>query len=120
MLDLGFPIDAPVGDDGATPLHAAASAGAAEVVAFLLARGADIEAPDTSWQATPLCWATVGSGFRLGHCPEPDWVATVRILIDAGASTEGVWIGGKPPSDEVAVVLHAAGVQVPDDEEEDW
>ena len=120
MLDLGFPIDAPVGDDGATPLHAAASAGAAEVVAFLLARGADIEAPDTSWQATPLCWATVGSGFRLGHCPEPDWVATVRILIDAGASTEGVWIGGKPPSDEVAVVLHAAGVQVPEDDEEDW
>jgi ankyrin repeat protein len=119
LLDLGFPLDGQVGDDGATPLHAAASAGSAEVVALLLERGADIEAKDTSWGASPLCWATVGSGFRLGHAPRPDWVATVRSLIDAGASTDGVWLAGKPPGDEVAAVLAAHGIEAPDDEE-DW
>jgi hypothetical protein len=61
----------------------------------------------------------VGSGFRLGHAPRPDWVATVRSLIDAGASTDGVWLAGKPPSDEVAAVLAAHGIEAPDDEE-DW
>src|SRR5690606_6411586 len=29
MLEVGFPLNAPVGDDGASPLHAAAGAGAA-------------------------------------------------------------------------------------------
>jgi Ankyrin repeats (3 copies) len=120
MLDLEFPLNAPVGDDGATPLHAAAGAGAAGLVAFLLEHGADIEAPDTTWGATPLCWASVGSGFRLGHNPHADRVATVRLLIDAGASTDGVWVAGKPPSDEVATVLHDHGVEEPAEEEEDW
>jgi ankyrin repeat protein len=119
MLDLGFPLNAPVGDDGASPLHAAAGAGAAELVAFLIERGADIEAEDTSWAATPLCWATVGSGFGLGHSPRADWVTTVQTLIAAGASTEGVWVTGKPPSDDVAAVLAVHGVQPPEDEEDE-
>jgi hypothetical protein len=119
MLDLGFPLNAPVGDDGASPLHAAAAAGAAELVAFLIERGADIEAKDTTWAATPLCWATVGSGFGLGHNPRADWVTTVQILIAAGASTEGVWVAGKPPSDDVAAVLGAHGVRPPEDEEDE-
>jgi ankyrin repeat protein len=117
MLDLGFPRDAPVGDDGATPLHAAAGAGAADLVVFLVEHGADIEATDTTWSATPLCWATVGSGLRLGHAPNPDWVATVRTLIAAGASTDGVWVADKPPGDDVAAVLHAHGVDAPEDED---
>jgi hypothetical protein len=117
MLDVGFPLNANVGDDGATPLHSAASAGATDVVAFLLERGADIEATDTTWSATPLCWTTVGSGFRLGYAPEPDWVATARALMAAGASTEGVWVAGKPPSPEVAAVLHAHGVHGPDEDD---
>ena len=119
MLDLGFPLNAPVGDDGATPLHAAAGAGAVELVAFLIERGADIEARDTTWQATPLCWATVGSGFRLGHAPHPDWPATVRLLIDAGASTDGIWVAGKPPNDDVAALIHAYGIEPPAEDEED-
>jgi ankyrin repeat protein len=119
MLDLGFPLDAPVGDDGASPLHAAAGAGAAELVAFLIERGADIEAEDTTWAATPLCWATVGSGFGLGHNPRADWVTVVQTLIAAGASTEGVWVTGKPPSDDVAAVLAVHGVQPPEDEEDE-
>lgn len=118
MLDLGFPLNAPVGDDGASALHAAAGAGAIEVVAFLVERGADIDAEDTSWGATPLCWATVGSGLGLGHNPGADWVTTVETLIAAGASADGVWVADKPPSDEVAVVLAAHGVRPPEDEEE--
>ena len=79
---------------------------------------APFEATDTSWGATPLCWATVGSGFRLGHDPRADWVATVRTLVDAGASTDDVWAAGKPPSDEVAAVLVAHGIEPPDDDED--
>jgi Ankyrin repeats (3 copies) len=119
MLDLGFPLNAPVGDDGASPLHAAAGAGAAELVAFLLERGADIEAKDTTWASTPLCWATVRSGLGLGHSLRAYWVTTIQTLIAAGASTEGVWVAGKPPSDDVAVVLGAHGVHPPEDEEDE-
>ncbi len=117
MLELGFPLHGNLGDDGATPLHAAAGAGAIDLVLFLVEHGADTEATDTTWGATPLCWATVGSGLRLGHAPDPDWVATVHALVAAGASTDGVWVAGKPPSDDVAAVLHAYGVDAPDEEE---
>jgi ankyrin repeat protein len=119
MLDFGFPLNAPVGDDGASPLHAAAGAGAAELVALLIERGADIESKDTTWESTPLCWAAVGSGLGLGHNPRADHVTTVGTLIAAGASTDDVWVPGKPPSDDVAAVLVAHGVQPPDDQEDE-
>ena len=112
MLDLGFPIDARGGDNGGTALHAAAYAGSAATVRFLLDRGADIEARDTTWDSTPLVWAAIGSGERPKHNPRPNWVATVRILIEAGASSEGVSLSSddlKPPSPEVAQLLRAFG-----------
>jgi ankyrin repeat protein len=112
MLDLGFPIDAR-GDDGATPLHAAAYAGSARVVRLLLDRGADREALDGTWQSTPLGWAVVGSGYRPSTSPDPDWVATVHTLLDAGASTEGISLSSDdptPPSAEVADLLASYGV----------
>jgi hypothetical protein len=34
----------------------------------------------------------------MGHNPAPDWVATVRTLIAAGARLDGAWVDGKPPS----------------------
>jgi ankyrin repeat protein len=114
MLDLGFPLDARHGDHGSTPLHAAAYAGSAETVRLLLARGADIEARDITWDSTPLEWAKVGSGLRPQTSPQPDWAATVRILLDAGASTESFELAPddlKPASDEVAEILRAAGVR---------
>lgn len=110
MLDLGFPVNARGGDDGITPLHAAAGAGSAQLVRLLIARGADLEARDGRFGATPLPWATVGSRERFGHDPNPDFVATVRALIDAGAVTDGAWIGGKPPSPEVAELLRGYGI----------
>jgi ankyrin repeat protein len=112
MLDLGFPIGAR-GGDGATALHAAAFAGSAETVRTLLHRSADIEARDTTWDDTPLVWATIGSGVRPARNPNPNWVATVRTLIEAGASIEGLTLSPddpKPPSPEVAQFLRAHGV----------
>src|SRR5438046_1869796 len=78
MLRLGFPAGArSEPDDGATALHLAAGAGSTSTVRLLLDRGADIEARDTTWESSPLEWAIVGSGMRLGHAPNPDWPATV-------------------------------------------
>jgi ankyrin repeat protein len=114
MLDLGFPPGTrSEQDDGATALHLAAAAGSVSTVRLLLDRGADIEARDTTWDSTPLEWAIVGSGMRLGHDPDPDWPATVRILLDAGAATDGIVLSPddpKPPSAEVAALLRARGI----------
>ncbi|GAA2408408.1 ankyrin repeat domain-containing protein [Nonomuraea africana] len=117
MLDLGFPLDAR-GDDGATALHAAAAAGGLRTVRLLLARGADLEAVDTTWGSTPLTWASVGSGFRMGHAEAPDWVAVVQTLIEAGASPHEPWVAGKPPSGEVGALLRRYGLAPENDEDE--
>jgi len=112
MLDLGFPVNVR-GEDGATPLHAAAYAGSAAVVRLLLDHGADLAALDDTWHSAPLDWAVVGSGFRPATCPDPDWVAAVRVLIEAGASTADISLSAddaKPPSAAVAELLRSYGV----------
>ncbi len=114
MLDLGFPPGArSEPDNGATALHLAAAAGSPGTVRLLLDRGADIEARETAWNSTPLEWAIVGSGMRLGHDPDPDWPVTVGTLLDAGASADGIVLSSddpKPPSPEVAALLRARGI----------
>jgi ankyrin repeat protein len=108
MLDLGFPIEAHGGDHGCTPLHAAAYAGSASVVRLLLERGADLEARDDTWDSTPLEWAAVGSGERPRTSAAPDWVEVVAVLLDAGASADGITLAPddpKPPSDDVAALI---------------
>ena len=55
----------------------------------------------------------MGSGMRLGHAPDHDWVATVRTLIEAGAATQGIVLSPddpKPPSPEVADLLRSYGI----------
>jgi hypothetical protein len=113
MLDLGFPLDARIGENGGTALHTAAYSGSADTVRLLLDRGADIEVRDRSWDSTPLDWATVGSGQRPQQNPAADWIATVRTLIEAGAATNEITLAPddpKPPSPEVAELLREHGV----------
>jgi ankyrin repeat protein len=116
MLDLGFPIGArragAADGDGATALHAAAYAGSAPVVRLLLDRGADVAARDGRYESSALDWAIVGSGANPATGPHPDWTGTVRALLEAGASTEGITLSPddpKPPSAEIAELLRAHG-----------
>jgi hypothetical protein len=109
----------------ASPLVAAAATMAAERctlpptpaarrrVRLLLDRGAAIDARDSTWNDTPLGWAIVGSWERPTTSRDPDWIATVRTLIEAGASTEGITLSPddpKPPSPEVAQLLRDHGI----------
>jgi hypothetical protein len=108
MLELGFPIEARregTDDDGATALHAGSWAGSVDTVALLLARGADLRARDTRWQSQPLGWALVGSGEGPDSAPAPDWVATVALLLDAGASLDGIIFNPDKPKQPSAAVL---------------
>ncbi len=116
MLVLGFPIEArreATDDDGATALHAAAYAGAADTVALLLDHGADLSARDTRWRSQPLEWALVGSGEAPASAPAPDWAATVTLLLDAGASLNGITFSPdepKQPSTAVLKLLRSRGL----------
>jgi len=70
---------------GSRALHWAAWMGASATVDLLLSRGAQIEAKDSEFAATPLFWAVHGYGPN-GPPNKKDQVGAVRILIDAGAS----------------------------------
>jgi Ankyrin repeats (3 copies)/SnoaL-like domain len=106
LLDLGFSPE--TGRGGERPLHAAAYHGKAVAVRLLLEAGAEVDARDARFDATPLAFATVGSGERLGQ--PGDWIETVRLLIEAGASREGAWVVGKPPSEEVMDLVRVYGI----------
>ena len=108
MLELGFPVETrreATDDDGATALHVASWAGSAETVALLLDHGADLSARDTRWQGQPLEWALVGSGEAPESAPAPDWLATVALLLDAGASLDGITFDPDEPKQPSAAVL---------------
>lgn len=107
MLDLGFSPHTRNGF-GEQPLHTAAYHGNAAMVRLLLDAGADVDARDARFDATPLAFATVGSGERAGE--QGDWVETVGLLIEAGASRQDVWISAKPPSEEVMDLLQRYGI----------
>ena len=106
MLDLGFSPNA--GRFGEQPLHTAAYHGNAAAVRLLLEAGADVDARDARFDSTALAFATVGSGERAGK--PGDWAETVRLLIEAGASRQDVWIPQKPPSEEVMDLLQRYGI----------
>ena len=106
MLELGFPPNAR--RFGEVPLHAAAYHGNVAAARVLLEAGAEVDARDERFESTALAFATVGSGEQAGK--PGDWTGTVRLLIEAGASRDGVWITGKPPSEEVADLLTRYGI----------
>lgn len=107
MLELGFGHDAR-DESGEQPLHTAAYQGNADAVRMLLSAGAEVDARDTRFDATPLAFATVGSGEQ--DAERGDWVATVRLLLDAGAAHRDVWVADKPPSEQVAQLLAEYGI----------
>lgn len=95
LLDLGVPVNTrvPRGDgywghaERSTALHIAAWRLSHDTVRFLVERGADVHARDARGQ-TPLMLAVRG-------CVESYWTewrspASVQVLLDAGASPEGV------------------------------
>ena len=106
MLELGFSPNAR--RFGEQPLHAAAYHGNAAGARLLLEAGAQVDARDERFESTALAFATVGSGEQAGK--PGDWTGTVRLLIEAGASRDGAWITGKPPSEEVAGLLEHYGI----------
>jgi ankyrin repeat protein len=113
MLDVGLPIEARNEGHGATALHVAAHSGSVPTVTLLVARGADIEARDRVFDASPLAWAAVGSGQQPANATDPDWAEVARILLDAGASIDGIVLEAgevSQPSPEVASLLRARGV----------
>jgi ankyrin repeat protein len=92
MLACGFEPD--VRDkDNVTPLHRAAMAGHPEAVRVLLKFGANVNARDGMFQATPLVWAVEGRGHAM---PGSDHVAVARELIAAGSSLEWTPPEGAP------------------------
>ena len=111
MLELGFSPHAR-NSFAETPLHTAAYAGRAETVQLLLDHGAEIDARDANFDGTPLGYATVGSGEHTNA--GGDSVATVRLLLHAGASRAGAWVASKPPSEDVAEVLRNHGITAED------
>lgn len=64
LLDLGTPIE--IADDSQVrPLHVAAYSNALNVAALLIDRGADLEAVESTWNNTPLGFATYGNLLRM-------------------------------------------------------
>jgi ankyrin repeat protein len=113
MLDVGLPIDARNAVQGAMALHVAAYSGSVETVTLLLARGADVQARDSSFDGTALGWALVGSGEQPSNAANPDWEAVVLILLDAGSPTDEIVLAaGEPsqPGPEIANLLRARGI----------
>jgi ankyrin repeat protein len=84
MLACGF--DPNVKDtDGVTALHRAAMAGHTDAARVLIAHGAEVNALDGMFSATPLLWAAEGWGHS---ATAADFVDVARVLIAAGSSRE--------------------------------
>jgi len=92
MLACGF--DPNVGDkDHVTALHRASMAGYPAAVRVLLKFGADVDAKDGMFSATPLIWAVEGRGHAQ---PDSNHVEVARVLIAAGSSLEWIPPQGAP------------------------
>lgn len=85
MLACGFDVDAR-DKDRVTPLHRAAMGGHPDAVRVLLAHGANLNALDGMFSATPLIWAVEGRSAR--NHSGGEHVAVARLLIAAGTAVD--------------------------------
>jgi hypothetical protein len=90
MLACGFDPDAK-DKDQVTPLHRAAMGGHVDAVQVLLHHGADVNALDGMFAASPLVWAVEGRSSAKN--PGADHVGVATLLIAAGSPLD--W---KPPA----------------------
>ena len=108
MLELGFSPDARNGF-GEQPMHSAAYQGNAAVVGRTPRRRRRGRRPrrafrgDSAGASPPSAAASRPANRANGSRP-------IRLLIEAGACRDGVWITGKPPSEEVAELLRHYGI----------
>jgi len=93
MLSCGFDTEAR-DKDNVTPLHRAAMAGHVDAVNVLLKHGADVNALDGMFSASPLVWAV--EGRRNSKHRGADHVGVARLLISAGVPLEWTPPEGAP------------------------
>lgn len=84
MLRAGWPVDTP-GEMGAAALHWAGFNGNAEMIREILRFHPTLELKSKEYEGTALAWAVYGSGNGW-HRNSGDFVATVRALLEAGAT----------------------------------
>jgi len=93
MLSCGFETEAK-DNDNVTPLHRAAMGGHVEAVRVLLKHGADVNAVDGMFSASPLVWAV--EGRRNAKHRGADHVGVARLLIAGGVPLEWTPPEGAP------------------------
>jgi len=93
MLSGGFQTDAR-DKDNVTPLHRAAMGGHVEAVRVLLNHGADVNAQDGMFSASPLVWAV--EGRRNAKHAGADHIGVARLLIAAGSPLDWTPPEGAP------------------------
>lgn len=84
MLEAGWPVNTP-GDAGATALHWAGFHGNAEMTREILRFHPELELKSRDYAGPALAWAIYGSGNGW-HRETGDYVATIRALLEAGAT----------------------------------
>jgi ankyrin repeat protein len=95
--------------DGFTALHFAAFFAGPDVVTFLIARGAQVDARGTGWM----------TGTPLHSAASSDRIEVARVLLDAGAAPDARQSGGWTPlhaaahngSHDLVAMLVAAGAE---------
>ena len=79
-------------ESGDTPLHHASHGGHPDIVKLLLARGAEVNAIDKSYEATPLGWAMYGYLHPSPEAKRARHYEVVELLVGAGAEIEREWL----------------------------